>query len=545
MEHRPEATYGDLFAFLRRHLLFAVLVAAVAALTTYFLSVQLRPTFEAQARLLVAQPSPELRNFGGIVVQPALVDPTVYREAAMTDGVLVDALDRLGVEAPSNTQVADFRERVDVRIEQTTVSSIVQIRARSGDAVAAADEANALAAALTAWDTRRAATSVRRIVDTLENQIVGLDEQISILRAQGASQAIIDEQLALREAQRQQLALARAQQTSAIGLIEPFELALPPLEPAAPRPLRTAALVGVVGLLLGYALMLLRGSFDRRLTSPEDLRRLTGLNVLAEFRSLTEGSSRVAREATSYLRTNLGYALPEGGPTVVVVTGVDRGTATLPVSMSLAESYARNGQRTVLVDSDLRKSMPRAALAEEYDLLSLGQPSLREHLEHPDRPVNPTEIDLGGGYALGFVASFHPAPYPSELLSRAFGPLLARLQDRYDVVVVDAAPVLAVADALAVAPHADGVVLVVDLAAADRGRVAHAVETLEPIRPRVLGVVAVNVPRDRLRSGAGGTRDDARDEARERPAARGRKPRQEPVPARRPLVGGRAEVKGR
>src|SRR5439155_23764939 len=82
---------------------------------------------------------------------------------------------------------------------------------------------------------------------------------------------------------------------------------------------------------------------------------------------------------------------------------------------------------------------------------------------------------------------------PAELLqSEQMGELLAELRDVADFVIIDTAPVLLVADALALAPLVDGVLFVADAEGTSRGAVAHARESLEQVGAPLLGSVLNN-----------------------------------------------------
>jgi Mrp family chromosome partitioning ATPase len=461
---RPEPSYGDLGAFIKRGLPLALVLAVAAGAAAFLLGSRIAPTFEARATLLVAEPNPELRALGGGVLTPSAVDAGVYAAAASTDAVVTAALQRLGVESPTRQDVQAFLRRLDVRADETRVSSLLHVDVRASDAQAAADAANAVAASLVDWDGRRASRSVERVIATLEGQVRGLEEEIAALRAAGGAVADVDERLALRASLLSQLALARTLAGRAVSPLEVFEAAQPPLVPASPRPLRDALLAVAAALVLAYALQLVRGAADSRIRSPVELGQVAGLPVLAAFPRLRGplgrlGTRRLPREVTALLRTNLQLVLERrshdevvsGSPVserarVVVVTSPDRSASTFSVSMNLAESFARRGERTLLLDSDLRKTVPRGV-----DPSVASQPSLREHLERPDEPIRPLRADVGGDATLDLITSFDPAPYPAELLSRSIGALLDDVSDRYDVVVVDAAPLLSAADALVVA----------------------------------------------------------------------------------------------
>jgi capsular exopolysaccharide synthesis family protein len=87
---------------------------------------------------------------------------------------------------------------------------------------------------------------------------------------------------------------------------------------------------------------------------------------------------------------------------------------------------------------------------------------------------------------------------PAELLgSDAMGNLLSALAEASDIVIVDAAPVLAVSDALAMVTLTDGVLLVADAEKTHRGAVQHARRQLHQVDARIIGAVFNNFDPDR------------------------------------------------
>jgi capsular exopolysaccharide synthesis family protein len=253
---------------------------------------------------------------------------------------------------------------------------------------------------------------------------------------------------------------------------------------------RSAALAFVLGLFLVYGLILLRDALDTRVRDSDDLAKVTGLPVLAEFPRLPGGSRRLPREASSYLRTNVMFATTDAHPAVILVTSPQESEGKSSVALSLAESFARNDHRTLLVDADLRKPV----VGREYGLDPRAVTPLRTWLDHPIEPPTPAQVVLGSGTTLDVIPSFEPAPAPTELLGRGFLEALEGWRKEYDVIVIDSAPVLPVADTLTIAPLCTGTLLVASADGTDRRRLKAAVTLLQRIGVRVLGSVATNLP---------------------------------------------------
>jgi len=504
VDEQPEPTLRDLFVLLRRGLPFAAAVAVAAAALTYLLSARMTPDYSASATLLVSRPNSSLQSsFGVSLVTAPVIDVTAYQAAVTSRPVMADALATLGVAQPTPRDLADFERRVDVRVENAQQSSLVHIAVRGPDPDEAAAAANALARALLRWDEDRATQNLRNVVETLESQLRAIDEEIATVAAPGeAAPDQLEGLRSLRAERANQLNAARALLTSAVGLVEVLEPAVPPLTPVAPRPVRNAALAFVLGAFLVYGVVLLRDALDTRFRSGEDLVRSTDLPLLAEFPRMAPGTRLLPREASSYLRTNLTFATSSAHPKVLLVTSAGASQGKTSVACSLAESFARNDYRTLIVDCDLRRPMVAEVFGVDAGAWSLGMgvPTVRQLLEDPTLEGKPVPVRLGTA-TLDVLPQFGPAPSPAELLSRGFPSLLNRFKDEYDVIVIDTPPMLPVADTLTMAPHTTGVVLAVSMPDTDRRSVTASVDLLERIGVRILGLVATNMEKTSGRAG--------------------------------------------
>ena len=485
MEHDNEPTLRDLIGLMRRGFVLAFLVAALVAATTFFVSRALPPTYEARATLVVSAQDPNQRDFGVTLVTAPTLDVTTYQAAIRSRQVLAEALREVTGTTPSSAAVDDLGEALTLRAEDARTSSVIRVLVRDEDPVSGSALANAVASAAVRWDGRRATRSLETIIDSLEAQIAAIDAEL----AAAADEAPVDGLTRNRAEHQLQLSSARALRTAAVGRLELLEEAEPPREAVAPRPVRNAVLAALLTVFLVYASLLLRDALDTRVRGAEDLARITELPVLAEFPKVNTGRRGLPLEAASYLRTSIAFATNEDHPKVILVTSTGASHGKSSVSIALAESFARQHYRTLLIDADLRKPV----LGREYGLNVVQHPSLSDSLERLD-DVTPTRAMIADEVELDIIPTYEPAPNPTELLANRIRPLLDRLRQHYDVVVIDSAPVLPVADALTIAPHVTGVVFTVSLPDADRRQIINAVALLRRLGVRLLGVVAANMP---------------------------------------------------
>jgi non-specific protein-tyrosine kinase len=187
------------------------------------------------------------------------------------------------------------------------------------------------------------------------------------------------------------------------------------------------------------------------------------------------------------LRTNLQFVDIEHHLSSVVVTSAVIGEGKSTTACNLALALAEAGSRVVLVEGDLRR--PRV---DEY----LGL----------ERAVGLTNVLLGevaledalqpfGANRLQVLPSGPLPPNPSELLgSSAMQSLLDRLEQVADLVVIDAPPLLPVADASVLGALASGVLLVVDASKTRRDAVRHAADQVRSVGGTLLGAVLTQLP---------------------------------------------------
>lgn len=490
MDQDITISIGDLFKFILRGLLLALVVGAAAAAVTFQLSRSREAVYQAQATVVAAQTNPD-SGLGVPRVSAPPLDASAYQAATRSDSVLAPAIQRMGVSEPSPNDIRRLRSRISVLFEEDRTSSLIFITAEGASPDLAAQRANAVADALVDWDTRRASLRTSRSIATLQETILGLTDQIRSLQLQNdaALRDQINGLITLRADYQQRLNTAQALSSSAIGLLEVLQPAIPSNRPVSPRPTFSAVVAFIVGVFLSYLALLIRRALDTRIRDSEDLARVAGSPVLAEYPKIQRSDRAQLREASSYLRTNLLFSTADAHPKIFLVTSPQSGDGKTSMSLSLAEGFVRNGYRTLLVDADLRAP----SIAKEYKINPLNQSSLNDWLQDPFGKHQPVGIAVTPKQKLYVVPVFQAVAQASEMLTINFRNCLATWQQEYDVIIVDSAPLLAVADALTIAPFCTGTVLAVNQARTDRRQLRTAIDLLKRLGVRVLGVVATHV----------------------------------------------------
>lgn len=471
-----------LIRFLLRGLIVALPLGLLAAAAVYFLSQRLPPTYEASAVILATKSTNTSVSQSTSLTAPP-IEASAYSAIALTRPVLLDAISRLRTQGVTPR---DLQETLSVGVEGDAqdLSNLITVSLQAKTPGAAAQRANAVAQALVDWDYQRASQNIGQRIDTLEEQIGALDDSIESLRLMGqvASQTEIDSRISLRAQQQEELSYARALLDSAAGLLSVVEPAIPQPEPVAPRPTFNAALAAIVTIFLVYGVALLRSAVDTRLRDVDAVAEATDLSVLAEFPD--SKNTQLLREAADFLQARLLLAPPASGTRIVLVTSPKSEEGKSVVAFHLAESLTRHGHRTLLVDADLR----HPTLAQRYGI-PRTQDSLLDYLANPEGRA-PTKLEVTGS-VIDVVPNFQSSA--TALLGRGLAACLEIWKRDYEVIVLDSAPLLPVADTFAMAPFCTHAVMIASLKKSDRRSSKLATERLLAMGVPLVGVVVTQV----------------------------------------------------
>lgn len=281
-------------------------------------------------------------------------------------------------------------------------------------------------------------------------------------------------------------------------LVSSIAPAAVPREPFSPNIPRDVALGTVLGLVLGLGWAALRTTLDTKVRAEPDVRAITDAPVLGlvSYDSGATGKAphyvpeRLSVRAEEYrqIRTNLQFVDAASRPRSIVVTSSRGGEGKSVTALNLAMALADTGVSVCLVDADLRR--PSVA-----DYLGLeGAAGLTTVLIR--RAVLDDVLQPVGSGGLDVLTSGRTPPNPSELLgSRAMADVVAELESRYDVVLLDCAPLLPVTDATILSKTADGMLLVAGGGIVTKDELTEATGKLATVGATVLGVVLNRVER--------------------------------------------------
>lgn len=276
-----------------------------------------------------------------------------------------------------------------------------------------------------------------------------------------------------------------------------------PSGPFRPRPVVNAIVGLLAGLALGTGLALALHLLFDTIAEPRDVRSKLHLPVLGTIpiepegrtpmEALTDRKSDLS-EAYHSVRTALKFSRPEGLPKTLLITSTRPAEGKSTSAYAVAMTVAKLGSKVLLIDADLRKPTFASSRKDGHGLghLLTNEGSLTSLIE-PTKTDNLSLLPVGR-----FTGS------AAELLSSVrLTTLIAEAAERFDMVVIDAPPVLGLADAPLLASVADATVLVVESRRSRTGDVQEMVRRLVDAGASLAGVILTKVSLKRSRYGYG------------------------------------------
>jgi receptor protein-tyrosine kinase len=332
-----------------------------------------------------------------------------------------------------------------------------------------------------------------RVTATTRPETVLIDvtvEDTSAQRAQQIAQTI-DEEFPRMVAELETAGVRTA--PVAVTIVSPPDL---PTEPSSPNVLRNIAVAALAGLLVGVGGVLLRERLDRTVKTPEQAEALSGaavIGVVVRDRAIetehviSTGEPSAPAEDYRQVRTNLQFLSVDSPPKTIMVTSAMPSEGKTTLVVNLARVLADAGRRVVVLEADLR----RPAVSRYLGLV--GGVGVTAVLTGAAASEEVTQTYADGPFWV--IAAGATPPNPGELLgSAAMSDLLLKLREQYDIVLVDAPPMLAVADAAGFAPMVDGVLLTVRHGSTGTEQLQQAATALQRVGARTLGVILNLVP---------------------------------------------------
>ena len=355
-------------------------------------------------------------------------------------------------------------------------------------------------------------TEIDKVVESVHNEyLTALAREQDLVAALNAQKnealgqnrkAIAYGALQRDAASNRQMFEALLQRTKETGLSEELratnvrivDAAEVPRSPAGPNTRTDFLLAVLVGGVVAVGFVFGLEYLDNRIKSPDEITAhlrmpCLGLVPAAPDNYVTGGAPLINNGVPAYfseafrtIRTNVLFSSVEEGSRTIVVTSTGPGEGKTVVSSNLALALAQANQRVLLVDADMRR------------------PQIHSYFSHPQEPglsnfiVGNSEVgDVvrpSGVPGLWLLPSGLIPPNPAELLgSMKFKEFLATLKERFDWVIIDSPPVMAVTDACILAHSAHGVLFVVGAEMTNRKAARRALKQLALAQAGLMGAV--------------------------------------------------------
>lgn len=459
---------------------------------------------------------------------PQSTDRSVQNEATLLYSRDTAAAVVRAIRFPGTAQ--QLLERVS--ITSRPGEDFVSVAAQSGTPQDAARIANAFARHLVTLIDGTVSLRIEDALKLSESQLADLPRGIG---SQVQRANLMDQINRLQLAEKVPTTVARQ-----------IDAAEPPVAPSAPKPLRNALFAFVLSLAGAIAAAYALERFDRRLKNPDEVEGAYGCPLLAVLPHTEDPAATVGlepalaldlREPFRGLRTNIDLASLDAPPRTLVVSSAMPGEGKSTIVRNLALAFRETGRRVAVVDLDLRHPSLAALFgvpegrgvtevlrrdAELDDVLmpvGVGVPAVDALLEDAlalgaAHGRNGGEINGNGrnghapsvpdpaGFAL-VLGGARPANPAAVLGSERVREVLGELRERYDVVLIDSAPLLAVTDTVPLLRYADAAIFVGRLGITTRDTAKRLNEFLVRVPDlKLLGIVANDL--SRLEAGAYG-----------------------------------------
>ncbi|MBD2080456.1 polysaccharide biosynthesis tyrosine autokinase [Leptolyngbya sp. FACHB-17] len=402
---------------------------------------------------------------------------TLLTQYQQIEGQIAIESARLKPDNPALQALLEKRRNLQDLLNQEAI----RVVSKAGDAVTVAEA------------RRQAIDQVKAQVDREVQQLPAIARQYSDLQRE---LALATDSLNKFATRREALQIDAAQQEV------PWELTIPPRldRDGSGKPMRTnsinkvrfLALIAVLGVLLGIGVGFLVETLQDVLHSLDEVKRTARSPVLGAIpynKAQPPTVSTPMLEALRSLSKNL-RLLSKNQTSVrsLMITSAEVGEGKTTISLNLAMTTARMKQRVLLVDANLRHPQvhERLGLPNQVGLsdLLLGDQELQTVVQFLPGYEDLTILTAGQAF-------FDPV---EMLTTNRIEPLFQKFQMIFDLIIVDAPPLLGLADSGLIAAQCDSLALVIRLGKTNRSSIAAALEELKFVSTRVLGVIVNDAP---------------------------------------------------
>jgi succinoglycan biosynthesis transport protein ExoP len=291
-------------------------------------------------------------------------------------------------------------------------------------------------------------------------------------------------------------------QQGALNILSVVEPANLPTRPIDTNKKFVIGMAGAVGLVLAIFAAYLLEFLDRSIKTTSDVERILNYPVIGYLSQLSENGNNATyvashpnspmAESFRLLQSNLEFFQAYNAAKLILVTSPTQGNGKTTIAINLALSLGSSGQKTILVDSDLRRPSIHAALK-----ISKA-PGLADVIRN-EKELSAARRSLKTSNIEVLAAGNIPQNITEVIGSKRIAAVLADLRDDFDVVIVDGPP-LVISDAYNLAAKVDGVILVLEPGQTMEDQAKVIKEQLNRAGARVIGVVFNKVTTESAKS---------------------------------------------
>ena len=486
--------------------LIIVSAAIGAALVAYIASQFLTSIYRSQTTLYIdaSRQSSGTLDLSTQRLSAGLAD--TYAEMLTSRSVLEKVVTNLGDD---ELHVAGLRGAISANPVGST--QLLRIQVEDSSPQRAADIANELTSVFASEITEIQTSGYIDSLSNYEAQLALLDEKIEETERQLAT--LVNSSDAVAQTARLDANLieynsdynrlfqsaedTRLKSIEASSTIRQIDVATAAVSPIRPRRMMNTAVGLILGLMASVGFIFAKELLDDTVKNPDEISKKFGIPILGQILNFAAENETLitaldprspASEAFRSLRLNLKYSSVDKPIRSLLVTSPSPSEGKSTTATNLSIVLGQGGQEVIVIDGDLRKpkvhktfGLPnRSGMS---DLFIESVDALPEMLQKYEGVEN-----------LSILVSGPMPPNPSELLdSDKAKQIIQAAADSADFVMVDAPPVVAMTDALALSQHVDGVIVVIRAGSTKRSAVDMAVGRLRSVNANLLGFVITDI----------------------------------------------------
>lgn len=486
-----------------------ILITTILAVVSSSISAVFQPKLYVSRTTLmigttISNPNPDS---GQIYIATQLA--TIYADIAKREPIQVETMKALGI---------DWLPEYNVRVVPNT--QLIEISVTDTQPARAQVIANMLAAQLIKQSPaanesetgqrqefiRQQLSSLETQIEDTKNKIQELQQSLTVINStsQAAStereiNALNEKLTALYESYANFLANSQEGALNILRVVEPANL---PTSSVGTSKLLIIGLAGMVGFVLATGAAYLIEFLDRSIKSTSDVERVFNYPVIGYLSMMSENGNNatyvlshptsVVTESFRLLQSNLEFFQAYNSAKTILITSPMQGNGKTTIAVNLAISLAMSGQKTILVDSDLRRPAVHAAFGVDKS------PGLSDIIRSKKKPAEVVR-SMDGTRVDVITAGNVPSNVTEVVGSKRIAEILGGLKDDFETIIVDAPP-LVISDSYNLASKVDGVVLVLEPGQTREEQARVIKEQLNRAGARVIGVVFNRVTESNAKS---------------------------------------------